>query len=560
MLKSALFIDFDNVYSSLYDTNPAAAKLFATEPGKWIDWLEKMDGEAFLARQLADFALESDSGEDEAPAPAIIRRRLLVRKCYLNPVPFSHYRGYYSRAGFSVVDCPPLTKNGKNAADIHMVLDIVDALRHDTRFDEFIVLSADADFTPVMLRLRAHDRRTVMLANRQAAQAYRAACDLVIDIDSFIEEAIDAPEPHNQAMPAYAPSYQPAARRGYDECIRSFADLLLKRLQTWKNVLTLDEMLAIAKSMPEFADSYWFGCRTLTALMERLHQHQPALTANFDADGKMVSVALNDATASAETATDWTPKIISMIENTVRNSLRPVPMARLSSDAIQLTGNLARATGWFGYNTFRSFVEAHVSADFTIISLHGGLLAHRTLHAQQLAEAPPQQTAGMPAELERIVATVVQITGAPRMTPDAYGEVYRAIGESITQAPYNLTETGKHVRDLCALHGWSIPRHTVNFVLTGVRYGGLDLAERPDATPNDIAAAFLGNIEDACEAAQITLSDEEQALLRQWLHPHAAPADAVADATTEDETPNDETPNDGPTAPLQLCGASVEQD
>jgi uncharacterized LabA/DUF88 family protein len=77
---------------------------------------------------------------------------------------YGRFRPFFTRAAFRVVDCPPLTTRGKNSADIYMVLDILDALEHPTSFDEFILLSADADFTPVMLRLRAHDRRTVLLA------------------------------------------------------------------------------------------------------------------------------------------------------------------------------------------------------------------------------------------------------------------------------------------------------------------------------------------------------------------------------------------------------------
>lgn len=39
---------------------------------------------------------------------------------------------------------------GKTSTDIHMVLDIIDLLQHETHYDEFIVFSADADFTPVL--------------------------------------------------------------------------------------------------------------------------------------------------------------------------------------------------------------------------------------------------------------------------------------------------------------------------------------------------------------------------------------------------------------------------
>ena len=41
-----------------------------------------------------------------------------------------------------------------------MVLDIVEALQHPARYEEFMILSADADFSPVLRKVRRHDRRT----------------------------------------------------------------------------------------------------------------------------------------------------------------------------------------------------------------------------------------------------------------------------------------------------------------------------------------------------------------------------------------------------------------
>ena len=94
------------------------------------------------------------------------------------------------RSGFQVVDCPPFTATGKNGADIQMVMDILDALEHKTSFDEFILLSGDSDFTPVLLRLRAHDRRTMILTAGLSAAAYRAACDVILTEEMFVEHAL----------------------------------------------------------------------------------------------------------------------------------------------------------------------------------------------------------------------------------------------------------------------------------------------------------------------------------------------------------------------------------
>ena len=165
-VKAALFIDFDNVFLSLKkDYSDAVAKRFAN-PSRWLPWLE--NGE--------------HAGEQD---PFRGQRSLLIRRCYGSPDLLRPFRPYFTRLGFQAVDCPPLTKSGKNSADIVMTLDIADAIEHTTRFDEFVILSSDADFTPVALRLRAHDRITSILANQQTVAAFRSCCSIVIDMDEF---------------------------------------------------------------------------------------------------------------------------------------------------------------------------------------------------------------------------------------------------------------------------------------------------------------------------------------------------------------------------------------
>lgn len=136
-----------------------------------------------------------------------------MRRCYLNPnaraqVPgeerprfFADFRANLVRAGFQVVDCPPLTLGGKTSADMVMVMDILDTLAHPTGFEEFIILSSDADFTPVLLRLRAHDRRSLVVAAGSAADAYRAAADAVVRYGEFAQGALGIGPPPPPPVP-----------------------------------------------------------------------------------------------------------------------------------------------------------------------------------------------------------------------------------------------------------------------------------------------------------------------------------------------------------------------
>lgn len=202
MSLSTVFVDYDNIYLSLKRKNEEAARRFAKDAPLW------------LAGIASGQLITSTNG----PAPNI-DRRIIMNRCYGNPVPrrnsadnstdmnsFPFVRHHFLRAGFEVVDCPPLTAQLKNSADIRMVMDIRDYLNHDTYFDEFIILSGDADFTPLLHRLRAHARRTVIFANDYTAAPYTAISDGEVresDLMALLLEGRAAAQPEgNEAIAA----------------------------------------------------------------------------------------------------------------------------------------------------------------------------------------------------------------------------------------------------------------------------------------------------------------------------------------------------------------------
>ncbi|MBP0447842.1 NYN domain-containing protein [Roseomonas sp. SSH11] len=160
-------LDFDNMVLGLRDgAGPKVALRFAEEPEVWLDRL--MQGNP---------------------------RRALVRRCYMNPAGsiedeesgvrrfFSTFRWAFQAAGFEVVDCPKLTRL-KNAADVRIALDAMELAALPTaRIDEFTILSTDCDFVPLLLRLRAADRLTRLVAHPDVGRVLKASADTHIGLD-----------------------------------------------------------------------------------------------------------------------------------------------------------------------------------------------------------------------------------------------------------------------------------------------------------------------------------------------------------------------------------------
>lgn len=195
---SAVFVDYDNIYLSLKRKNEDAAKRFAKDAASWV-------------RKLETGALITPTNAPSSDRP----RRLVMNRCYGNPVPrrnqndnstdmnsFPFVRHHFLRSGFEIVDCPPLTAQLKNSSDIRMVMDIRDYLDHKTNFDEFIILSSDADFTPVLHRLRSHAKRTVIFANDHTAAPYTALSDGEVREADLIAMLMGQLEDHRPDVPA----------------------------------------------------------------------------------------------------------------------------------------------------------------------------------------------------------------------------------------------------------------------------------------------------------------------------------------------------------------------
>lgn len=219
MKASTLHVDFDNVYIELKKKDERQAEYFATAPSVWLKKL---------------------MGND---------RKLLVRRCYLNPATFGHYRQGFVMAGFDVVDCPSVTAQGKNSTDMNMAVDILRKLhKHPTHFDEFVLFSADSDFTSVLRELREHNRETFVVHSGLISQAYHASADCVLDFQSLVG-----------AMPALS-----------QELKHEIANFLVSTLKASPSPISAAKLITLLIGKFGEIASAWFGRGKFGALFDEL--------------------------------------------------------------------------------------------------------------------------------------------------------------------------------------------------------------------------------------------------------------------------------------------------
>ncbi len=100
---------------------------------------------------------------------------------------------------------------GKNASDIGLVIDAMDIL-HTGRFDGFVLVSSDSDFTALANRLREDGVEVIGIGEGKAPASLRNVCNRFILIENIVpEEKADKPAKSSPATKA-SPDRQPPSK------------------------------------------------------------------------------------------------------------------------------------------------------------------------------------------------------------------------------------------------------------------------------------------------------------------------------------------------------------
>lgn len=448
-MRSAVFVDFDNVFSQLRQLQPEAAERFARHPSEWIAWLTK------------SLPLPEPAAEGET-------RRLLVRRCYLNPNWYQSYRHAFLRAGFEIVDCPPVTSQGKTSTDIHMVLDIIDVLQAETRCDEFIVFSADADFTPVLRRLRRHDRRTTVLAIGFPSAAYQASADLLIDERIFLRDALGfGPAVANAGAAPAAPRRE-----------------------------TVDE-----EARPSPAETGPAGAGAAPSAPEPATKPTP-----------------RPATP------DELSEIARRIWKAVEEAAQPLPASALASP---LRADFPEAlANWNGTGTFKAFFRSLGLTRLQWMSGSGGRVMDPSRHELEspLADLDPDSPWSGLDSLFPVVREVCVSTDAPMLAPRHLTLLIGTLAAVLREQPFSLQATVQAVCRRCLESGGvRIRPRDVTFIVRGLQMNGHAFGQGHDDEAT-LHQRLFKQVLFLCEREQKVLTPAEVDQIQAWIGAFDGPA------------------------------------
>lgn len=282
-VKSVLLVDFDNIYG-------ATSEEVVSGLSNWLLWLE-----------------------DGAFSPKNRRRRFIDKRVYWN-LQFDKYRPEFERAGFSAYNCRALAKRkisaGKSSADIVLTMDAIEIALVNEEVEEFVILTTDSDFVPVVNRVQAGELRVVACGKETdpTYELFSQYADAAIHIGALKAAfsyqrakrkwyALRSPPPEIAPLTLVRERRSPLmgrVRAALDtseapkdgpppELLRAVA--IIKELgeRMPDQPLSKTRIVRALSVVQEFTPTYqaglrpWFGHKNFAAMMRRLSQIQPAI-------------------------------------------------------------------------------------------------------------------------------------------------------------------------------------------------------------------------------------------------------------------------------------------
>ncbi|MCB1405945.1 MAG: NYN domain-containing protein [Rhodobacteraceae bacterium] len=157
----------------------------------------------------------------------------------------------------------PANTIGKNSSDIALVIDAMDLL-HSGRFDGFVLVSSDSDFTRLASRIREQGLDVYGIGERKTPDAFKKACKRFIFVENLIAEAEPKAIDKRDAPAAAIPMINNAMQAIDPE-------------QEWFPLGLLGQ--TIQANHPDF-DSRTYGCAKLSDLVQRAGRYEIRRSAN----------------------------------------------------------------------------------------------------------------------------------------------------------------------------------------------------------------------------------------------------------------------------------------
>jgi uncharacterized protein (TIGR00288 family) len=118
--------------------------------------------------------------------------RVVVKRAYADWSRYRDARQELMNAGLELIEMPSAREGAKNRADIKMAVDAMEIAYSRQHVDNFVIVSGDSDFTPLVGKLRELNKRVIGVGRdtSSASPLLIANCDEFFFYDSLVNKAM----------------------------------------------------------------------------------------------------------------------------------------------------------------------------------------------------------------------------------------------------------------------------------------------------------------------------------------------------------------------------------
>jgi uncharacterized LabA/DUF88 family protein len=158
----------------------------------------------------------------------------------------------------------PSNTRGKNSSDIALVIDAMDIM-HTGRFDGFVLVSSDSDFTRLASRLREQGLEVYGMGEQKTPEPFRRACKRFIYVENLTTASADAEALPAEDVPAGKPARKLKPIDARNLIFRAFD--AIEQDDEWYSLGQIGQQIMAAN--PDF-DPRNYGKKKLSDLMAEL--------------------------------------------------------------------------------------------------------------------------------------------------------------------------------------------------------------------------------------------------------------------------------------------------
>lgn len=121
--------------------------------------------------------------------------KIVAKKAYCDWQAYPKEKESLHQAAIELIEIPHRKMTGKNSADIHLVVDVMEMCYAKEHINFFAILSGDSDFSPLVSKLKENGKTVIGVGRKESSSALLISnCDEFLFYEDLFRPAGDPPK------------------------------------------------------------------------------------------------------------------------------------------------------------------------------------------------------------------------------------------------------------------------------------------------------------------------------------------------------------------------------